>query len=84
MLAIEEGSDWKIAANEKIKLGIAIILEKDENDLNQRMRLNGLSLMRNFESEGNLIIEHAYQYNKIDKQIQYFDKVCFSESSLFE
>jgi hypothetical protein len=75
MLALEEDESWKEVLFQRRKIGIAIIWEKDNQDLNSKLKLKGLQLLKEFKDTEGLTIEPSFHLNKIDKQLQYFDKV---------
>lgn len=78
MLALEDDDGWKENDKEYKKVGIAFIWDKNAaSEVNSDLKLKGIEIPRLFGVEDKIIFEAAYHLNKIDKQMNYFDKVSF-------
>lgn len=82
MLALDDQDGWKAFANQRKKIGIAIIWDRESEDVNQKLKLKGLQLLKEFKDTEGLTVEPSFHLNKIDKQLQYFDKVTSRKSLL--
>ena len=83
MLMLDEEDEWRNSEKEYLKMGIVFIWEKGENTgLNEELKIKSLEIQRAIGEGKKLLIEAAYHINKIDKQMQYFDKVSTIKNSL--
>ena len=73
---MDENDDWRKAEKEYKKVGIAFIWDKQAGDeVNSALKLKAVEIPRMFGETEKVSFEATYHINKIDKQMQYFDKV---------
>lgn len=75
MLAIEHDQLWKDDASSTKRVGITIIQEKNDEEMNKKLKIKAFEIMSLFKGKKDIIVEGSFQINKFEKQIQYFDKV---------
>jgi len=75
ILLLDETDGWKSSEKEHLKVGVAFIWEKENEEVNMELKLKGIEIPRLFSPESKIVFETSNHLNKIDKQFQYFDKV---------
>jgi len=74
-LLLDESDNWRGYEKEHLKVGLAFVWEKENEEINTELKLKGIEIPRLFSADSKLIFETSSHINKIDKQFQYFDKV---------
>jgi len=77
---LDENDDWRKSEKEYKKVGIAFIRDKEAGEeVNEALKLKAVEIPRLFGEQDKISFESTYHINKIDKQMQFFDKVRIVE-----
>jgi len=78
ILLLDENDEWRKKEKEYKKVGLAFIWDKQAGDeVNAALKLKAVEIPRMFGETEKISFEATYHINKIDKQMQYFDKKNF-------
>jgi len=78
ILLLDENDEWRKKEKEYKKVGLAFIWDKQAGDeVNAALKLKAVEIPRMFGETEKVSFEATYHINKIDKQMQYFDKKNF-------
>ncbi len=76
IMTLDEEDGWRDSEKERLKVGIGFVWEKEENKVrNVEMKFKGLEIQAMFSLDSKVVLEFSTDFKKIDKQMQYFDKV---------
>lgn len=85
MLILDEEDDWASGEKENIKIGIGFIWQDAQaSELNNTLKFKAIEIPTWFSNDKRLTFEPVYHLNKIDKQLQYFNKVTLVISAFLQ